>query len=112
MSQNPGVGSASGTQIVSTKTPLTASSPTFATVGTTSAQILASNASRKGCSVQNNSATASVYLAFGANAAVVGSGIFLAPYGTYTMDEYLYVTSSINAIASAVGTNVTLQEFT
>ena len=111
MSQNPGVGSNAETiQPVSTKTPLTALSPTYATVGVTSGAVLASNPSRKGCVLINNS-TNTISFGIGVNPAVLGSGITLAPNGVWDMSEYDYVTSAINAIASIAGSNLTIQEF-
>ena len=110
--QNPGIGSSatiSGT--VSTKTPLTASSPTTATVGTSSAQIVASNATRKGLVIVNLSSN-TISLAFGANSAVLNSGMTLTALGSvYEMSEYDYTTSAINAIASAGSSVISIQEF-
>lgn len=112
MSQNPGIGAGitSGT-VVSTKTPLTGSSPTFATVGTSSAQVIAANSSRKGLVFVNTSAN-NISFGIGANPAVAGSGITLTPNGVWDADEYTYVTSAINAIATGAGSNLTIQEFT
>ena len=107
--QNPGVG-ASGTNIVSTKTPLTALSPTYATVGVTSAQALASNSNRKGCVLINTSSN-NISFGIGSNAAVLNSGITLVPHGVWDMSEYDYVTSAINAIASGSGSILSIQEF-
>lgn len=112
MSQNPGVGSSSGTvQPVSTKTALTASTPTFATVGTSSAQVVASNASRKSLVLINTSSN-SISFGIGSNPAVINRGITLTPNGVWESDEYSYVTSAINAIASGASSNLTIQEFT
>lgn len=112
MSQNPGIGSNTGTtQQVSTKTSLTALSPTTQTVGVTSGQIVASNASRKGLAIVNITGNP-VSLGFGANPAVLNSGITLTTVGSvYEMSEYDYTTSAINAIASLAGTVVSIQEF-
>lgn len=111
MSQNPGVGTTSGTiQLVSTKTPLTASTPTTATVGTSSSQVVASNVSRKGLVIINVSSNV-VSLAFGANSAVLNSGITLTTNGSvYEMSEYDYTTSAINAISSGSSV-ISIQEF-
>lgn len=112
MSQNPGIGSSaivSGT--ISTKTPLTGSAPTFATVGVTSAQVLASNASRKGLVFVNTSSN-NISFGIGSNAAVLNSGITLTPNGVWVSDEYNFVTSAINAIAAGASSNLTIQEFT
>lgn len=112
MSQNPGVGAGinSGT-VVSTKTPLTGSSPTFASVGVISAQVVASNSNRKGLVFVNTSTTERISFGIGSNPAVLDSGITLTPYGVWNADEYNYVTSAINAIASNTA-NLSIQEFT
>ena len=109
--QNPGIGSSvtiSG--VVSTKTPLTASSPTTASVGITSAQVVASNANRKGLVIVNLSSN-TVSFGIGANPAVLNSGITLAPNGVWNMSEYDYNTSAINAIASGASSTISIQEF-
>ena len=111
MSQNPGIGSsATVSGVVSTKTPLTASAPTFATVGVTSAQAVASNANRKGLVLINTSAN-NISFGIGSNPAVLGSGVTLTPNGVWDMSEFDYVTSAINAIAGGAGSNLTIQEF-
>lgn len=110
--QNPGIVSSglpvvvSGT--VSTKTALTASSPTFATVGVASAQVVASNASRKGLILTNTSAN-TISLGIGSTA-VLNSGITLYPGGVWVMDEYNFATGAIDAIASAAASNLAIQE--
>ena len=112
--QNPGIVS-SGLPVVVTgdvtvvKTPLTPSSPTAGSVGVASASLVASNASRKGLIIQNLSNN-TVSLGLGA-AAVLNSGVTLYPGGTYQMSEYDYVTSTVNAIASAAASTVSIQEF-
>lgn len=110
--QNPGVGAgiSSGT-VVSTKTPLTGSSPTFASVTTSSTQVVASNSNRKGLVLTNTSTTETISFGIGANPAVLRSGITLTPYGVWDADEYTYITSAINAIASNTA-NLSIQEFT
>lgn len=111
MSQNPGIGSsATITGTISTKTPLAASAPSFATVGTSSAQAVASNASRRGLVLINTSAN-TVSFGLGSNAAVLNSGITLVPNGVYDMSEFDYVTGAVNAIASGASSNLTIQEF-
>ncbi len=113
MSQNPGVGvGGTITGIVSTKNPLTASAPTTATVGVTSGEIVASNASRKGLAIINLS-TNIISISFGLDPSVLNSGITLTQTGSvYEMSEYDYTLSSINAIASGAGSVVSIQEFT
>lgn len=91
------------------KTALTPSSPTAATVGVASASALVANASRKGLVLTNTSAN-TISLGLGA-AAVLNSGITLTPNGVWVMDEYTFCTSQIFAIASAAGSNLAIQEF-
>lgn len=111
MSQNPGIGSNSGSvQPVSTKTALTGLTPTFATVGTSSAQVIAANANRKSLVFVNTSSN-NISFGIGANNAVNGSGITLTPNGVWEADEYSYITSAVNAIATGAGSNLTIQEF-
>jgi len=112
MMQNPGIVSSglpvvvSG--VVSTKTALTASSPTFATVGVASATAVASNANRKGL-ILTNTSVGDISLGIGATA-VLNSGITLWPGGVWVMDEYNFTTGQINAIASVAACNLSIQE--
>lgn len=111
MTQNPGVaaGISSGT-VVSTKTPLTAATPTSATVTGTSGQVVASNLSRKGLAIINLSADV-IYLGLGTTA-LVNSGIALTQKGSvYEMSEYDYTTSAVNAISSGTSSLISIQEF-
>src|SRR5262249_38649622 len=94
---------------VSTKTALTASSPTAATVGVASAQAVASNGSRKGLILVNTSVNR-ISLGFAA-AAVLDSGVTLYPGGSFNMDEYSLTTGAVNAIASAASSNLAIQEY-
>lgn len=111
MAQNPGIGSSatiSGT--VSTKTPLTGSTPTTATVTTSSTQVVASNASRKGLIIVNLSSNP-ISFGIGSNNAVLNSGITLTGLGSvWNMSEYDYNTSAINAIAGS-SSLISIQEF-
>lgn len=95
---------------VGTKTPLTASAPSAASVGVASAQVLASNASRKGL-VLTNTSTSTISFGFGAPA-VLGSGITLLPGNSFSMDEYSFYTGAINAIALGAASNLAIQQFT
>lgn len=99
-----------GTQMVSTKTALSASSPAATSVGVTSAQAVASNAARKGLILINTSSS-TISLGFGA-AAVLNSGVTLLPGDSFSMNEYSFFTGTINAIALGVGSNLAIQEFT
>ena len=96
---------------VSTKTALTASSPTFATVGVASAEAVATNGSRTGLVLINTSANA---ISFGLGAtAVLNSGITLnASGGTWVMDQFNFTTAAVNAIAGGASSNLAVQEFT
>ena len=98
-----------GTLIVSTKTPLTGSSPTSVTVTGTSGTLIASNSNRKGLIIINLSSDF-ISLAFGTTA-VINNGITLTPFGVFFMDEYSYTTQQINAISSGTSSNVSIQEF-
>ena len=89
---------------------LSASSPAAATVGVASAQAVAANANRRGCVLVNTSAV-NISLGFGATA-VLNSGITLVPNAAFTMDEFTLHVGAINAIAGAVASNLSVQEFT
>ena len=89
--------------------PLTASSPTFATIGTSSSIALAGNSSRKGLIIINTSQNI-VSLGI-ASTAVLYSGITLTPRGCWVMDKFNYTTGQINAIASVASSNISIQEF-
>lgn len=101
------------TQPVSLSTSaLSPASPTSATVGTSSAQIVAADAATKFVELTNTHATNWIYLAFGATA-VVGSGVALAPGGgSWSPPPGFTVTSAVNAIASGASTNVAVQRYT
>lgn len=107
ISPNNGI-AISGT--ISTKTDLTPSSPTTATVGITSAQALAANANRKGLIIVNVSVN-KVSLGIGSTA-VLNSGITLYPGGSFEMGEYCFDVGAINAIASVASSVISIQEFT
>ena len=102
---------ASGNLKTASKGDLVPSTPTFATVGTSSAQAVAANTSRTGL-VLINTSTARISLAFGTSA-VLYSGITLnASGGTFEMDEFMFDTGAVHAIASAAGANLGIQEYT
>lgn len=96
--------------IVSTKTALTAAAPTASSVGVASAQAVASNAARKGLILVNTSVN-TISLGFSGNAAVLNSGVTLQAGGTFSMGEYDFTTGQVNAIASVVASNLSIQEF-
>lgn len=90
--------------------PLTASSPTVASVGVASASAVAANATRRGLILQNNSIN-TIYLGIGATA-VIGSGVTLYPGGSYQMDVSSLSTAVVNAIATGAASSMAIQEFT
>lgn len=97
--------------LVSTKTALTVSAPTAASVGVTDGTALAGNANRKGLVLVNTSANL-ISVAFG-TAAVLGSGITLNPNGgAFVMDEYTFNVGAVHAIAASGSSNLAIQEFT
>lgn len=100
---------ASGSSVSITKTDLTPSAPTAASVGVASAQILASNANRKGLILVNTSVNR-ISLGFGSTA-VLDSGPTLYPQGSFNMGEYDFDTGAVNAIASAASSNIAIQEY-
>lgn len=95
---------------VSSGDPLTPASPTFATVGATSASALAANANRKGLQVINTSNN-TISLNVVGGTAVLNSGITLYPGGSWDMDEFSFTLSAIFAIASAAASNLAIQEY-
>lgn len=96
--------------VASSKIDLTPSAPAAVSVGVASGLALAANANRKGC-ILTNTSNAIISLAFGANPAVLNSGITLLPFGVFYMDEYSFDTGDVNAIASAAASNLAIQEF-
>lgn len=92
------------------KTDLTPSAPTSASVGVASAQAVAANANRKGLVLVNTS-TNRISLGFGA-AAVLDSGVTLmGSGGAYNMGEYDFDQGAVNAIASGAASNLSIQEY-
>lgn len=88
----------------------TALAPGLVPVATSSVQVLAANASRKGCNLTNMS-DSTISLAFGGNAAVLFYGIVLGPGGVFWMDLQDFTTESVNAIASGTDGTLAVQEF-
>lgn len=101
---------ASGNILASSKIALTASSPTFFTVGVASAQAVAANANRKGL-VLTNTSNKIISIGLGATA-VANSGIVLTANGVWVMDEFTFTTAAVNTIASGASANLAIQEFT
>lgn len=99
-------------RISSTAMSSTASAPTFATIGITSATIIASNANRKGLILTNTSSLSTLSINLVGGSAVLNSGITLYPHDSFYMDVYSFSTAQINGIASLASTNVAIQELT
>lgn len=90
---------------------VSASAPTQTGVDTSSAELVAENYSRYGLVVTNLS-TGTIYLGFGSNVAVVGSGIALLPNGgNWSMDDYNFTKEAVNAISHSDDSLVAVQEF-
>lgn len=83
--------------------------PASATVGTSSAVVLAANANRKGAIFVNDSAN-KIYLAINA-AAVSGKGILLtANGGAYEINNTNLTEQAVSAIATGAGSELTILE--
>lgn len=79
-------------------------------VGTTPANILSSNAARKGLVVTNLSSS-TIYIGIG-NTATLNAGIVITPNGgIFSMDDYLFSTEAISAVANAASNVVAIHEF-
>ena len=89
---------------------LTASAPTFATVGAASAVAVARALTRTGLILTNTSDNV-ISLGIGATA-VANCGIVLYPGGVWNMNEHQFTIEAIHAIASAAGSNLAVQEWT
>lgn len=94
---------------ISTKTALSASAPTVINVTTSSSQLVAANANRKGLVLTNVSRN-TMSFGFG-SPAVLYSGITLYPGGVYVMDEYMYSLAQVLAIASSSPASCAIQEY-
>lgn len=85
---------------------LTFDAPTNKTVGTQSVEVLTADQRRVFCEIINTHATNKVYLAFGANDAVLNKGTCLLPNGGSVRMEpkYFNCRQRISAIASDADT--------
>ena len=91
--------------------PINASPPTNTLVGVASAEAVAINNNRQGLVLTNVSGS-TIYLALMGFTATLHAGIALTPNGgTWTMDEYNFNNSAINAIAHSAGNILSIQEF-
>lgn len=96
---------------ISVKGPIqTGNAPTVATVGITSATVLAANSSRTAAVFVNNSANV-MSLGFGSNAAVLYSGVTLYQGGSLVLEATDNVQQAVQAIASGASSSLGVQEF-
>lgn len=94
-----------------TKTDLTPSAPTVASVGVTTASAVAAAATRKGLILRNlSTAGQRISLGFG-SAAVLDSGVTLYPQDAFCMGEYDFDVAAVNAISSAASGSLAIQEY-
>lgn len=100
---------ASGAIYITGRIVLTPASPTTFSTGVASATAVAFNANRKGL-VLTNTSNARISIAFGV-AAVLNSGITLYPGGIFVMDDQLFTTASVSAIASVAASGLAIQEY-
>jgi hypothetical protein len=104
-------GTVTFTGTVSTKTPLTVAAPTQATVGVASSEVVPANASRKGLEIVLLTKSVQVSFGFGAPA-VLNNGVTLTQYGSsFSLNEYDFNLSAVNAIASVAGVIIGIQEY-
>ena len=87
----------------------TGNAPAAVTVGVSSGAAVAANSSRTGLALVNTSANI-ISIGFGANAAVLYSGITLYPAGSLTLNILDGCQQAITAIASAAASNLAIQE--
>lgn len=104
-------GDGSHVQKFTTRVDKTWSAPTSAVVTGSSAQLVASNAGRKGLLICNNSGF-TIWIAGSGNPAEVGKGIPIFPNQLWTMTEYTFSTGAISAISEGASSNVSVQELT
>jgi hypothetical protein len=78
-----------------------------ASIGTSTASLLAANAARIEFTICNGHATQKLYLSLGTAAAEVDKGVIVQPLGSYTTKSY---TGAVQAIASGATTNVAYVE--
>lgn len=107
-------GNASGTPIPTTSQATTVSAPAITKVGatTSSAQLIASNATRKGMEIDTDcSNTDDVAINFGAGAAVYASHKILKPCTSWQAPPGLVITSAIQVISNTGTQQVRIVEY-
>ena len=107
----PPFGISGSPELTSSKTPLTYSAPTTASVTVASVQILAANANRKGLYLSNTS-NQQISFGFGGAAAVYQNGITLFPGEKFWMDEFSFSTGAVFACTTGATTYIGVQEIT
>lgn len=91
--------------------PASGSAPQQKAVGVASSEVVAENYSRAGLVLVNLS-DGTMYLGFGTNAAVVGAGMVILPFGgSWMMTEFSYTKEAVNAIAHSADSVLAVQEF-
>ena len=83
--------------------------PVSVSVTTSSTVAIAANISQTSLEC-TNIGTATVFLAYGSNTAIVNGGTAIAAGATWWMDDYLFTTQGINVIGSSA-TTLACQEF-
>jgi hypothetical protein len=106
-------GGLGGGSSAASASPLTMAAPATGSVGVASASLVAANPARRFISIENAHATGIVYLGFG-NAAVVGSGIRIAPgnFKSFNQPGNDLSRAEIFAISTVAATTVAIQEGT
>ena len=90
---------------------INASPPSNVLIGATDTVAVAENLGRQGL-VLTNISTSTIYLALMGMRSTLHAGIVLTPNGgAWTMDEYNYNNSTVNAIAHSAGNILSIQEF-
>lgn len=85
--------------------------PTQIDVDTVSKTIIVDTPTRTGL-VLTNLSDGTIYIAFGANPAVLNSGIAVLPGGgNFSMDEFVYSKEIVSAIAHTNNSLLAIQEF-
>lgn len=95
--------------VIDTVRTSTGNAPTAVSVGVTSTSVLPANALRKGA-VFTNTSSNTISFGLNGNAAVLNSGITLAPFGTWIMDAFTFTSGAVTAIASGASSNLSVQE--
>lgn len=92
---------------------LGADAPTAATIGTSSATAVASNANRRGLTLRNVSTSGQrISLAFDGGTAVLNSGVTLDPGDVFSMAGHDFTNGAVAAISSAASGSLAIQEWT